>query len=130
MLIAGFLHSQAAAESARSTFGQPILPILGQKVNDPADVQAIKKLLAMTDKAYASGDADAIVSTYYASNAIRMLSNLPALNGKNAIIARWRSNFNLSTMVWENNIMRAVLRWRRANKPGPAARFRCKMQLK
>lgn len=74
------------------------------KVNDPADVQAIRNLLVSLNKAYAAGDADAVVSTYYADNAIRMLSNLPALKGKDAIRARWRSSFDLYTMVWEDTV--------------------------
>jgi len=74
------------------------------KVNDPADVQAIKDLLVSLNKAYAAGDADAVVSTYYTDNAVRMLSNLPALMGKDAIRDNWRLKFDLYSVVWEDAV--------------------------
>ncbi len=75
-----------------------------QKVNDPADIQAIKDLLVSLNKAYAAGDADAVVSTYYADNAIRMSTFQPAVVGKEAIRAYWKSRYDNYTVVWQDNV--------------------------
>jgi len=74
------------------------------KVNDPADVAAIKNLLVSLNKAYAAGDADAVVSTYYADNAIRMSANLPAVTGKDAIRTYWRSRYDLYKVTWQDTV--------------------------
>jgi len=55
-----------------------------QKVNDPADVQAIKDINAAWDKAWNAGNAEALASIYTA-DAITMGPNQPASVGKDAI---------------------------------------------
>jgi ketosteroid isomerase-like protein len=56
-----------------------------QKVNDPADVQAVKDTAPAWDKAYNAGNAEAIASGYYAADAVRMEPSQPAVVGKDAI---------------------------------------------
>jgi ketosteroid isomerase-like protein len=56
-----------------------------QKVNDPADVQAIKDLLAGFPKASMANDAAWFASTYYREGAIRMPPNSALITGKEAI---------------------------------------------
>jgi uncharacterized protein (TIGR02246 family) len=65
-----------------------------QKVNDPADVQAIKDTLPAWDKAYNAGNAEAIASSYYAADAVRMEPNQPAVVGKDAIRASLQKYFD------------------------------------
>jgi uncharacterized protein (TIGR02246 family) len=55
-----------------------------QKVNDPADVQAIKDANAEWDKAWNTGDAEALASLYTA-DAIAMAPNQPAGVGRDAM---------------------------------------------
>ena len=57
------------------------------KVNDPADVQAIKAASLTWDKAWNSANAEAVVSGFYTADAARMDPNQPALVGQQAIRA-------------------------------------------
>jgi uncharacterized protein (TIGR02246 family) len=56
-----------------------------QKVNDPADVQAIKDTGSAWDKAYNAANAEALASGYYTADAVRMEPYQPAIGGKDAI---------------------------------------------
>jgi len=64
-----------------------------QKVNDPADVQAIKDLSTAWDKAWNDGNAEALASTH-TPDAVSMEPNQPALRGKDAIRASCRRYFD------------------------------------
>ena len=64
-----------------------------QKVNDPADVQAIKDTGSAWDKAWNAGNAEALASGYYTADAIAMDPNQPALVGKDAIRASLQKYF-------------------------------------
>ena len=72
-----------------------ILPIAAcaQKVNDPADVQAIKDFNAAWDKAWNAANAEALASMYTV-DAITMGPNQPALVGKDAIRASCQKYFD------------------------------------
>jgi len=62
-----------------------------QKVNDPADVKAIKDLLAEFPKAAKANDANFFASTYYREDAIRFPPNgLPA-RGRESIMKLWQN---------------------------------------
>ena len=65
-----------------------------QKVNDPADVQAIKDTQPAFDKAWNAGNAEAVASGIYTADAIRMDPNQPALVGKDAIRASLQKYFD------------------------------------
>jgi uncharacterized protein (TIGR02246 family) len=56
-----------------------------QKVNDPADVQAIKDTGSAWDKAYNAANAEALASGYYTADAVRMEPYQAAIGGKDAI---------------------------------------------
>ena len=56
-----------------------------QKVNDPADVQAIKDTQPAFDKAWNAGNAEGVASGFYTADALRMGPNEPALVGQEAI---------------------------------------------
>jgi ketosteroid isomerase-like protein len=62
-----------------------------QKVNDPADVKAIKDLLAGYPKAAMAKDAGFFESTYYQDDAIRLQPNGVPVKGKKEII-KWTKN--------------------------------------
>ena len=64
-----------------------------QKVNDPADVQAIRDFNAAWDKAWNAGNAEALASMYTV-DAITMGPNQPALVGKDAIRASCQKYFD------------------------------------
>ena len=64
------------------------------KVNDPADVQAIKDTAPAWDKAYNAGNPEAIASGYYATDAARMEPNQPAVVGKDATRASLQKYFD------------------------------------
>ena len=65
-----------------------------KKVNDPADVQAIKNLDAAFDKSYNAGNAEALVSEIYSNDAVRFIPNAPSAVGKDAIRASFQKQFD------------------------------------
>ncbi len=65
-----------------------------QKVNAPADVQAIKDLQGAFDKAWNAGDADGVLSAFYTADAIRMEPNQPATAGRDAMRASMGAYFD------------------------------------
>jgi uncharacterized protein (TIGR02246 family) len=69
-----------------------------QKVNNPADVQAIKDTQPIFDKAWNAGNAEAVVSDFYTPDAIRMGPNESALVGKDAIRASLQKIFDQYTL--------------------------------
>ncbi len=64
-----------------------------QKVNDPADVQAIKDISAAWDKAWTAGNAETLAS-FYTADAIVMDPNKPASVGKDAMRASYEKYFD------------------------------------
>jgi len=62
----------------------------GQKVNDPADVKAVKDLLAGFQKAALAKDAAFFASTYYKEDSIRFPPNSLPAKGKDAIMKGWQ----------------------------------------
>jgi uncharacterized protein (TIGR02246 family) len=64
-----------------------------QKVNDPADVQAIKDISAEWDKAWTAGNAETLAS-FYTADAIVMDPNKPASVGKDAMRASCEKYFD------------------------------------
>ena len=64
-----------------------------QKANDPADVQAIKKLAVDWDSACNAGNIDALLS-FYTSDVVRMGPNEPAIVGTDAMRAPFQSYFD------------------------------------
>jgi uncharacterized protein (TIGR02246 family) len=64
-----------------------------RKVDDPADVQAVKDAIAEWDLAWNAGDADKVASLYTAE-AIAMAPNQPAGVGREAIRASCRKYFS------------------------------------
>jgi uncharacterized protein (TIGR02246 family) len=74
-----------------------LLSACAPKVNAPADVQAIKAASLAWDKAWNAGNAEAVVSTFYEANAIRMDPNEPALAGEQAIRAASQKYFDQYT---------------------------------
>lgn len=67
------------------------------KVNDPADVQAIKDTGPAYDKFGNAGDAAGLASQFYAADAIRMDPNQPASAGTAAIRATLEKSYAQST---------------------------------
>jgi uncharacterized protein (TIGR02246 family) len=65
-----------------------------QKVNDPADVQAIKDMQPAWDKAWNPGNTEAVTSGFYTADAMRMEPNKPAIVGKDAIRAAVQKTFD------------------------------------
>jgi uncharacterized protein (TIGR02246 family) len=68
-----------------------------QKVNDPADVQAIKDTQPGYDKASNAGNAEAVASGFYTADATRMEPNEPALVGKDSIRTSLQKYFDQHT---------------------------------
>jgi len=64
-----------------------------QRVNDPADVKAIKDLLAGYPKADMNEDLAFFESTYYTDDAIRLQPNGAPVKGKQEIIQWTKNNF-------------------------------------
>jgi uncharacterized protein (TIGR02246 family) len=60
------------------------------KVNDPADVQAIKTLVADFDAAWEADKPDSAADNYYADDAVRLEPNQPTIVGKGAIRAAFQ----------------------------------------
>jgi uncharacterized protein (TIGR02246 family) len=71
-----------------------LLSACARKVNDPADVQAIKDLQPAFDKAWNAGNAEAVVSGIYTDDAIKMDPNQTAVVGKDAIRAYIQEYFD------------------------------------
>ena len=71
-----------------------LLSACAPKVNDPADVQAIKDTQPAFDKAWNAGNAEATASGFYTADAMRMDPNQPALVGKDAIRASLQKYFD------------------------------------
>ena len=67
------------------------------KVNDPADVRAIKDMQPAFDKAWNAGNAEAVASDIYTADAIKMEPNQPATSGRDAIQASAQKYFELFT---------------------------------
>ena len=65
-----------------------------QKVNDPADVQAIKDTGSAWDKAWNAGNTEALASGYYTADAVTMGPYQPAVAGKDAIRASLQKYFD------------------------------------
>jgi uncharacterized protein (TIGR02246 family) len=65
-----------------------------QKVNDPADVQAVKDTGSAWDKAWNAGNTEALASGFYAADAIAMDPNQPAIVGKDAMRASLQKYFD------------------------------------
>lgn len=74
------------------------------KVNDPADVQAIKDTAPAYDKFANAGDAASLASEFYAPDGIRMDPNLPASAGTAAIRATLEKSYAQSTESVRNVI--------------------------
>ncbi len=71
-----------------------LLSACAQKVNDPADVQAIKDTGLAWDKAYNAGNTEAIASAYYAADPVKLDPYQPAIAGKDAIRASLQKYFD------------------------------------
>ena len=65
-----------------------------QKVNDPADVQAIKDTQPVYDKASNAGNAEGVASGFYTADATRMEPNQPAFVGRDAIRTSLQKHFD------------------------------------
>jgi hypothetical protein len=63
-----------------------------QKVNDPADVQAIKDTQPVDDIAANTGNAEAVATSFYSADATRMEPNQPALVGT------WEGTWNATSL--------------------------------
>jgi ketosteroid isomerase-like protein len=73
------------------------LAACAHKVNDPADVQAIKDTGPAYDKFANAGDAAGLASEFYAADAIRMDPNQPASAGTAAIRATLEKGYAQAT---------------------------------
>ncbi len=71
-----------------------LLSACAQKINDPADVQAIKDLQQAWDKAWNPGNAEAVTSGFYTADAVRIDPNQPVLAGRDAIRASIQKYFD------------------------------------
>jgi ketosteroid isomerase-like protein len=65
-----------------------------QKVNDPADAQAIRNLNADYDKAASSQDLAWLSSNFYTDDAVALPPNQPMVKGKEAIASEDKSTFD------------------------------------
>lgn len=66
----------------------------GPKVNNPADVQAIKNLDSAWDKPFTAGNAEALVSDSYTNDVVRFVTNGAAITGKDANRASFQKYFD------------------------------------
>jgi uncharacterized protein (TIGR02246 family) len=103
------IRSGPLGGKAMKTIGGAALVLLlvltsacAQKVNDPADVQAIKDTQPAFDKAWNAGNAEAVTSGFYTADATRMDPNQPALTGKDAIRASLQKYFDQFTEEGRN----------------------------
>ena len=74
------------------------------KVNDPADVQAVKDTAPAYDKFANASDAAGLASSFYAADAIRMDPNQPASAGTDAIRASLEKSYAQSSEQIRNVI--------------------------
>ena len=74
------------------------------KVNDPADVQAVKDTAPAYDKFANASDAAGLASNFYAADAIRMDPNQPASAGTEAIRASLEKSYAQSSEQIRNVI--------------------------
>jgi uncharacterized protein (TIGR02246 family) len=74
------------------------------KVNDPADVQAVKDTAPAYDKFANAGDAAGLASNFYAADAVRMDPNQPASAGTEAIRASLEKSYAQSSEQIRNVI--------------------------
>jgi ketosteroid isomerase-like protein len=74
------------------------------KVNDPADVQAVKDTAPAYDKFANAGDAASLASEFYAPDGIRMDPNLPSSAGTAAIRATLEKSYAQTTESVRNVI--------------------------
>lgn len=72
-------------------------PACAPKVNDPADVQAVKDTAPAYDKFANAGDAASLASEFYAPDGIRMDPNQPSSAGTAAIRATLGKSYAQST---------------------------------
>jgi uncharacterized protein (TIGR02246 family) len=90
-------------EAMKTTYAVTLCVLLllfsacAQKVNDPADVQAIKDTQPAFDKAWNAGNAEGVASGFYTPDAMRMGPNEPALVGKEAIRSSLQKMFDQYT---------------------------------
>ena len=70
-----------------------VVGVCAQKVNDPADVQAIRNSGADWDSAYNAGNSDALLA-FYTSDVVLMGPNEPASVGADAMRASFQSYFD------------------------------------
>ena len=80
-----------------------------QKVNDPADVQAIKNLYLEFDKADMANDTAWFTSAYFLDGAVRMPPNEAMLTGKEAIGKQIQMDHDKNTPVSEVSSVDEVL---------------------
>ncbi|MBZ5495771.1 MAG: SgcJ/EcaC family oxidoreductase [Acidobacteriia bacterium] len=71
-----------------------LLSACAQKVNDPADIQAIKDTGSAWDKAYNAGNTEALASGYYTDDAVTMDPYQPPNVGKEAIRSALQKAFD------------------------------------
>lgn len=76
----------------------------GPKVNDPADVQAVKDTAPAYDKFANASDAAGLASQFYAADAVRMDPNQPASGGTEAIRALLEKSYAQSSESIRNVI--------------------------
>ena len=74
------------------------------KVNDPADVQAVKDTAPAYDKFANAADAAGLASNFYAADAVRMDPNQPASSGTEAIRASLEKSYAQSSEQIRNVI--------------------------
>jgi uncharacterized protein (TIGR02246 family) len=74
-----------------------------QKVNDPADVQAIKKSMDDLTKAVNAGDAGAVVALM-TDKTVYALPNAPAVVGAEAIRSLWQTLFDQVEYEFRNTV--------------------------
>jgi ketosteroid isomerase-like protein len=79
-------------------------PACAPKVNDPADIQAVKDTAPAYDKFANAGDAAGLASSFYAADAIRMDPNQPASAGTDAIRASLEKGYAQSSEQIRNVI--------------------------
>jgi ketosteroid isomerase-like protein len=80
-----------------------------QKVNDPADVKAIKDLNEGYDKAESTGDLAWFNANYYADKAVTLPPNQPLISGKEAIAADDQKYFDRYSSVQLSSPVEEVL---------------------
>jgi ketosteroid isomerase-like protein len=79
-------------------------PACSPKVNDPADVQAVKDTAPAYDKLANASDAAGLASQFYAANGVRMDPNQPASAGTEAIRAALEKSYAQSSESIRNVI--------------------------